>query len=45
MIHKSNLDNSISSLKDRNHNDYSRVRQARIDGEFSKKMQIDYDLK
>lgn len=45
MIHKSNLDNSIATLKDKNHSDYSRVRQARLDGEYSKRIQIDNDLK
>lgn len=32
MIHKNNYEGNLSMLRDRNHSDYSRIRQERIDG-------------
>lgn len=45
MLHKHNLSNSIQHLRSINHNDYSRIKNQRIDGEYRKKKNHEEDLK
>ena len=45
MLHKHNLSNNTEHLRDKNHSDYSKMRQERIDGEYRKKMNKQNDLK
>lgn len=40
MLHKHNLSNSIQNLKNVNHNDYSRIKIQRVDGEYRKKKNL-----
>ena len=44
-MHKTNLDSNISMMRDRNKSDYARIRKERIDGEFSKRMDKESDLR
>lgn len=44
MIHKNNYESTINQLRDKNHSDYSRIRQERIDGEYSKRVQKNDDM-
>ena len=45
LMHKTNLDSNISMMRDRNKSDYARIRKERIDGEFSKRMYKESDLR
>ena len=44
-MHRTNLESHQSMVRDRNRSDYSRIRQERLDGEFSKKVYREADLR
>lgn len=39
IIHKNNITSQIQEIKERNSSDYSKVRKARIEGEYRKKVE------
>ena len=45
LMHKTNLDSTVSMVRERNHSDYTRIRNERIDGEYRKKSNKEEDLR
>lgn len=43
IMHKTNLESTISAINDRNRNDYTRIRKQRMDGEYRKRANREED--